>query len=122
MYSVLMFCVSVLVAAGYDPAPNPDSVVSVGKARFTILTSHIIRMEWGGIVDSATFAFINRNLPTPPYNISTDGGWTTITTSAIQVSTLICNELCKIVNDDIMQLHANYIFRKCFVLLVRTDT
>ncbi|KAL5486960.1 hypothetical protein EMCRGX_G019505 [Ephydatia muelleri] len=85
MYSVLMFCVSVLVAAGYDPAPNPDSVVSVGKARFTILTSHIIRMEWGGIVDSATFAFINRNLPTPPYNISTDGGWTTITTSAIQV-------------------------------------
>ena len=89
LYAALLFWGSVLIASGYDPVPNPDSVVIVGKARFTILTSHIIRMEWGGIIDNATFSFINRNLPTPAYNVSTDGGWTTIKTSAIQASSYV---------------------------------
>ena len=94
MYSLLLFLAAVLIAAGYNPAPNPDSVVVVGKARFTVLTSHIVRMEWGGIVDNATFSFINRHLPAPAYNVSTDGGWTTIKTSAIQVIDCMCFANC----------------------------
>ena len=72
-------------AARYDPAPNPKSVVEVGKARFTVLTSHLIRMEWGGSNDAATFAFINRNLPTPVFNVTKDGDWTVIQTSTVKV-------------------------------------
>ena len=72
--------------AQYDPTPNPKSVVEIGKARFTVLTSHLIRMEWGGSNDAATFAFINRNLPTPVFNVTKDGDWTVIQTSAVKVS------------------------------------
>lgn len=68
-----------------DPKPNPKSVVEVGQARFTVLTSHLIRMEWGGTNDAATFAFINRNLPTPEFNTSKDGDWTVIQTAAVKV-------------------------------------
>ena len=71
---------------GHDPNPNPKSVVIVGKARFTLLTTHLIRMEWGGTNNNATFAFINRNTPTPPYNVTKDGDWTVIQTSAVKVS------------------------------------
>lgn len=69
-----------------DPSPNPKSVVQVGKARFTVLTNHLIRMEWGGSIDAATFAFINRNLPTPVFNVSKDGNWTIIQTPAVKVT------------------------------------
>ena len=73
------------MSAWYDPKPNPNSVVEVGQARFTVLTSHLIRMEWGDTNDAATFAFINRNLPTPEFNTSKDGDWTVIQTAAVKV-------------------------------------
>ena len=87
---VAVFVIIVLAidssTAQNDPNPNPKSVVIVGKARFTLLTTHLIRMEWGGTNNNATFAFINRNTPTPPYNITKDGDWTVIQTSAVKVS------------------------------------
>ena len=69
----------------YDPKPNPKSVVEVGQARFTVLTSHLIRMEWGATVDTATFTFINRNIPTPEFNTSKDGEWIVVQTAAVKV-------------------------------------
>ena len=71
----------------FDPSPNPKSVVTVGHARFTVLTSHLIRMEWGSTVDAATFTFIHRNLPSPDYKVSKNNdGWSVIDTTDIQVS------------------------------------
>ena len=72
----------------YDPKPRMESVVVVGKARFTLLSAYIIRMEWGGRNDAATFAFINRYTPTPPHSVFREGNWTVIKTSAITVSGL----------------------------------
>ena len=83
--SLLIFVVFPL-ASGYDPSPNPQAVVLAGKARFTVLTEHLVRMEWGGANDAATFAFVNRNLPTPKFTTSKDGNWTVIQTSAMEVS------------------------------------
>ncbi|XP_019861971.1 PREDICTED: uncharacterized protein LOC105315496, partial [Amphimedon queenslandica] len=57
----------------YNPRPNPDSVVTAGQARFTVLTSRLIRMEWGQAVDSATLTFLNRYLPTPSFKNYTEG-------------------------------------------------
>ena len=70
----------------YDPTPNPKSVVVVGEARFTVLTSRLIRMEYGAAVDSPTITFINRNLPAPTYKRSKNGDWYTIQTSDLTVS------------------------------------
>lgn len=70
----------------YDPLPNPKSVVVVfPQARFTVLTSHMIRMEWGGNHDQATFSFINRNLPAPEYTVDKDGDWIVVQTEAMKV-------------------------------------
>ena len=94
MMAVLSLLVSfVLVAicnAGNDPRPNPSAVVKVGKARFTVLTDRLVRMEWGQTVDAATFTFINRNLPAPKYQHTTEtdpkgDNLTVITTESLKV-------------------------------------
>ena len=87
--SVLLLLCCVATTTDYDPSPNPEAVVQVGKARFTVLTDHLIRMEWGGANDAATLAFVNRNLPTPKFTTSKDGNWTIIQTSAVEVSSRI---------------------------------
>ena len=69
----------------YDPSPNPKSVVKAGKARFTVLTDRIVRMEWGVQVDAATWGVLNRNLPAPSFQHSVERGVLTITTQALKV-------------------------------------
>ena len=69
----------------YDPSPNPKSVVKAGKARFTVLTDRIVRMEWGVQVDAATWGVLNRNLPVPSFQHSVERGVLTITTQALKV-------------------------------------
>ena len=85
---LLLSAISLVLCSGtsYDPSPNPEAVVQVGKARFTVLTEHIVRMEWGGTNDAATLAFVNRNLPTPKFTTSKDGNWTVIQTPAVMVN------------------------------------
>jgi hypothetical protein len=54
----------------YNPVANPKAVVIVGHARFTVLTPQMIRMEWsadGKFEDHASFVFLNRDMPVPPF-------------------------------------------------------
>ena len=49
---------------------NSDAVVILKNARFTVLTSGVIRMEWaedGVFEDHATLVFVNRSLPVPEF-------------------------------------------------------
>ena len=82
---LLLLLVVVVAVRGYNPRPNPKSVVEVGNARFTVLTERLVRMEWGGVNDAATFTFINRDLLTPSYNVSRDGSATLIQTPFLTV-------------------------------------
>ena len=53
-----------------NPAADPKSIVTLGHARFTVLTSRLIRMEWsadGKFEDHASFVFLNRRLPLPKF-------------------------------------------------------
>jgi alpha-glucosidase (family GH31 glycosyl hydrolase) len=53
-----------------DPVADPKAVVTVGNARFTVLTPQLIRMEWsatGKFEDHASLVFINRRLPVPKF-------------------------------------------------------
>jgi alpha-glucosidase len=55
---------------GTDPVADPKAVVTVGHARFTVLTPELIRMEWaadGKFEDHASFVFLNRRLPAPKF-------------------------------------------------------
>ena len=82
----LLFGVFCSAAFGYNPRPNPESVVEEAAARFTVLTERLVRMEWGERNDAATFAFVNRYLPTPNYSVSKDEDWLVIKTPFLQVS------------------------------------
>jgi alpha-glucosidase len=57
-----------------NPVADPKAVVTVGNARFTVLTPQLIRMEWsvnGKFEDHASLVFINRRLPVPEFTTST---------------------------------------------------
>lgn len=73
-----------------DPVADPKAVVVVGKARFTVLTPEMIRMEWaadGKFEDHASFVFINRRMPVPKFTRQYENmganGKVTITTDAL---------------------------------------
>ena len=76
-----------------NPVADPKAVVTVGNARFTVLTPQLIRMEWaadGKFEDHASLVFINRRLPVPKFvsGIEYAGkvGTFEIRTDALQVS------------------------------------
>ena len=54
-----------------DPVADPNAVVTLGHARFTVLTPQLIRMEWaadGKFEDRASFVFLNRHMPVPKFD------------------------------------------------------
>ncbi|MBX3062152.1 MAG: DUF5110 domain-containing protein [Anaerolineae bacterium] len=58
------------------PTANPDSMVVTRHARFTILTSRLIRLEWtlhGQFENRSTFAFPNRYADAPTYSCQAHG-------------------------------------------------
>ncbi len=60
-------------AEPYDPRADPAAIVVEGKARFTVLTPSLIRMEWspdGVFEDRASLAFVNRRLPVPKFEVT----------------------------------------------------
>lgn len=72
--------------SAYNPLANPKAVVTCGKARFTVLTPEMIRIQYSDrkiFEDRATFAVVNRNLPVPDYTQEVSNGWLTIRTSAL---------------------------------------
>ena len=73
----------------YDPVANTLAQVVSGSARFTVLTDHVIRLEYatnGQFEDRATVAVVNRLLPVPQFTTSQSGSQLTITTSALQLT------------------------------------
>jgi alpha-glucosidase (family GH31 glycosyl hydrolase) len=71
-----------------DPVADPKAIVTLGNARFTVLTSRLIRMEWASdshFEDHASFVFLNRKLPVPKFEhtISENGDKLTIRTPAL---------------------------------------
>ena len=57
----------------YEPKADDRAVVTIGNARFTVLTSRLIRMEWaedGNFEDRATLGVVNRDLTVPSFKVS----------------------------------------------------
>ena len=74
------------VADELDPTADPAAVVTSGRARFTILTDRMIRIQYSvseKFEDRATFAIINRRLPLVDYRTREEGGYLYIETSAL---------------------------------------
>ena len=73
-------------AAHGSATADPASVVTVGQARFTVLTPQLVRMEWAAdrrFEDRPSLVFVNRRLPVPTFTRTSSGGWTTIDTGRL---------------------------------------
>lgn len=71
-----------------DPVAAPGAVVAAGNARFTVLTSRLVRMEWaedGRFEDRASFAIVNRRLPVPRFSVKRNGQKVTIRTDSLTI-------------------------------------
>ena len=90
---VLPIIITCLLALTPAPPPcsvaNPDAVVIAGRARFTVLTSRLIRMEWsedGVFEDNSTLGVINRRLDVPAYKKSVSRNSLTIRTADLTLT------------------------------------
>lgn len=90
-----------------DPKANPKAVVVSGKARFTVLTPEMIRIQYsdkGLFEDRATFAVINRRLPVPRFSKTVKDGWLQIKTSALTLRYRIGSKLTDKSGSDILTI------------------
>ncbi len=72
-----------------NPLANPDAIVTSGKARFTVLTTRLLRLEWsetGQFEDRGSFAFPNRWSDAPAFSTSQADGKLLIDTGELQLS------------------------------------
>ncbi|MBQ2395332.1 MAG: DUF5110 domain-containing protein [Alistipes sp.] len=72
-----------------NPKANEKAVVVAGNARFTVLTSQMIRMEWaedGKFEDNATLTFVNRNLPVPEFIVEQNDAELVIKTADVTLT------------------------------------
>lgn len=86
---VALLLLSIPVSAENNPQADAKAIVTVGNARFTVLTDRLIRMEWsenGKFEDHATLAIVNRQLPVPKFSVSAFGDGIRIKTSKLTLS------------------------------------
>ena len=72
----------------FSPVADSKAVVIIGQARFTVLTSQLIRLEWAEnsqFEDHASQVFINRKLPVPPFKTKSDGDWLILETERLSL-------------------------------------
>lgn len=90
-FIIATVCLSLQAYAATEYVPKADDRAEVvcDNARFTILTSRLIRMEWaedGKFEDRASFTVVNRNLPVPSFTKEyKDGGLVIRTTDVTLV-------------------------------------
>ena len=79
-----------------NPVANPQAVIKEGKARFTVLTPEMIRIQYSDkslFEDRATFAVVNRNLPVPSFTTERKDGFLYIKTQALTLKYQIGGEI-----------------------------
>jgi alpha-glucosidase (family GH31 glycosyl hydrolase) len=72
----------------WDPIADPKAVVVEGAARFTVLTSRLVRMEWSSdarFEDHASLVFVNRRMPVPDFTTTREDGWLVVRTAQLTV-------------------------------------
>ena len=92
-FAIVLLCCTIALFATQsevnDPKADPSAVVLSGNARFTVLTSRLVRMEWsedGLFEDNATLTFVNRKLQVPDFKVSKTKSKVVIKTSDLTLT------------------------------------
>ena len=79
---------NIAFAQNNNPVAGPEAIVTSGKARFTVLTDMLIRLEYApdsAFNDNATLTFVNRELSVPNFTVEHEAGWLTINTAYLHL-------------------------------------
>lgn len=85
----IFLCSNFISAQMLQPKADAPAMVTIGKARFTILTDRLIRMEWNEnatFEDRASFVVVNRKLPMVSFTKKEDTDWLTIQTKELTMT------------------------------------
>ena len=96
LFTFFIGLASAFAQAESNPVANPQAVVTEGKARFTVLTPEMIRIQYSQkalFEDRATFAVVNRNLPVPQFSTERKDGYLFIKTSALTLKYRLGGEI-----------------------------
>ena len=86
-YMKKYFILVITIFCSFQVMAQSNSVIN-SNARFTMLTPHIVRLEYDStskFVDDRSFVAINRVLPKVPYTIKHQGSWMIIKTSDMEI-------------------------------------
>lgn len=81
--------VSAFAQSEFYPQASAEAQVVAGKARFTVLTPRLIRMEWAAdsqFEDRATLGVVNRNLEVPQFDVKRSKSKVVIKTSEMTLT------------------------------------
>jgi hypothetical protein len=84
---VVLLCCRLLSCLANNPQSDPAAIVNLpeARARITLLSPSLLRVEQHDFEDGATFLILNRRLPVPAFNVSQTGSILTIRTSTLLV-------------------------------------
>lgn len=88
LVALLMLATAKTSASDNNPVANPEAVVICGKARFTVLTPEMIRIEYSAksiFEDQATFTVTNRRLKVPRFRKREDNTYLYIVTDKVRL-------------------------------------
>ena len=83
LFLFLFFTLFINAREEWNPLAQEEAVVTSGRARFTILTPRLIRIQYSTsslFEDRATFAVVNRRLPVPAFTCTEEDGYLIIRT------------------------------------------
>ena len=86
--SILLFLFFSPVLSQNRLIPHADAVVVCGKARFTVLTPQMIRIQWseaGLFSDDSTAHVVRRDFDVPPFSAYQEDGYLHIRTSVLHL-------------------------------------
>lgn len=88
LFSLVLITLQLYAAFPDSPKADPNAEIIYRNARFTVLTSRLIRMEWsedGKFEDRASLTIVNRLLPVPEFNVEKSDKGVVITTSDLSL-------------------------------------
>ena len=111
LLTLFLTVMSAFAQTEYNPVANPQAVIKEGKARFTVLTPEMIRIQYSDkslFEDRATFAVVNRNLPVPSFTTERKDGFLYIKTQALTLKYQIGGEINpSIPSDKVLSISLN---------------
>ena len=106
----LCFAFSLQAQEKWQPMADSAAIVTSGRARFTILTPQLIRIQYSSgskFEDRATFAVVNRKLPVPRFTQRQENGKLIIETDSLTLTYIIGSSITKSVNSRNLRITFN---------------